>query len=66
MSAFRFIQVHKSTIKAGDTILHNEKLMTVCSKDIKNNSFFGLTIFGDSYNMGNKLVLKGILNGKSN
>ena len=62
MSAFRFIQVHKSIIKAGDTILHNEKLMTVCSKDIKNNSFFGLTICGDSYNMGNKLVLKVILN----
>jgi hypothetical protein len=63
MSAFSFIEVHKSTIKSGDIILHNDKLMTVCDKDMKSNSFFGLTIFGDSYNMGNKLVLKGVYNG---
>jgi len=47
---------HISTIKAGDTIIHNDKIYTVCKKDIITGGFFGITIFGDSYNAGSKLV----------
>jgi len=61
MSAFTFTEVHKSTIRPGDAVLHNEKLMTVCVNDIKRCEFMGLTIFGDSYMSGLKPVIKGIL-----
>ncbi|EAA6844921.1 hypothetical protein DRX19_29025 [Salmonella enterica subsp. enterica] len=44
--------VHISTISAGDTVLHQGKLRTVCRRDIKNSDFFGLMLFGDSYNLG--------------
>jgi hypothetical protein len=47
---------HISTIKAGDTILHNSIMKTVTNKDIHYNSFMGISIFGDSYHIGNKLV----------
>jgi len=61
MRAFIFSEVHKSTIRPGDTVLHNEKLMTVCVNDIKKCEFMGLTIFGDSYMSGLKPVMKRIL-----
>ena len=48
--------VHISTIKAGDTIIHNGKESTVCKKDIKIGGFMGKSIFGDSYQSGYKLV----------
>jgi len=51
-------QIHISRIIAGDTILHNGKDTTVCKKDIKNDGFNGITIFGDSYHLGNKLVTR--------
>lgn len=51
-------KVHIKKIKAGDTILHNDKLVTVCNKDIKQSNFLGRTIFGDSYSLGYKLVVK--------
>jgi hypothetical protein len=47
---------HISEIKSGDTILHNGEMRTVSGTDIKGNSFIGKTIFGDSYNLGNKQV----------
>ena len=43
---------HISRIRAGDTILHDNKSMTVCNKDIKHDSFMGITIFGDCYRLG--------------
>jgi hypothetical protein len=61
MSAFIFVEVHKSAIRNGDVILHNGKEMTVCGSDITNNDFMGVCIFGDSYHLGNKKVLKGVL-----
>lgn len=48
--------VHISTIKAGDTIIHNGKESTVCKKDITIGGFMGTSIFGDSYRSGTKLV----------
>ena len=48
--------VHISTIKAGDTIIHNGKESTVCKKDITIGGFMGTSVFGDSYRSGTKLV----------
>lgn len=50
-------KVHISTIRCGDTILHEGKIKTVCEKDIK-RGFCGITIFGDSYIDGLKPVIK--------
>jgi len=48
--------VHIDNIEAGDTIIHNGIIKTICQNDISENSFTGKTIFGDSYNIGNKKV----------
>lgn len=61
MSAFVFFEVDKSTIQHGDVILHNGKEMTVCSNNITRSSLMGICIFGDSYNLGYKKVLRGVL-----
>jgi len=50
-------KVHIKDIRAGDTILHDGALKTVCSSNIK-KSFVGVTIFGDSYHAGHKHVIK--------
>jgi hypothetical protein len=58
---YKIVEVHISTIKNGDTILHTDnKISTVCNSNIK-NGFCGITIFGDSYNLGTKLVKKIII-----
>ena len=46
---------HISEVRPGDTIVHMGVMRTVCKKDIR-RGFMGLTIFGDSYRMGNVLV----------
>ena len=51
-------EVHISEIKAGDVIRWNGKSSTVCVKDIKRNTFTGISIFGDSYHSGRKAVLR--------
>lgn len=50
--------VHISQISAGDTIEHYGKLTTVSENNIKRDSFLGITLFGDSYNLGTKPVNK--------
>ena len=56
----KIIEVHISTIKNGDTILHTDnKITTVCNNNIK-RGFCGITLFGDSYNMG-KISVKKII-----
>ncbi|HGB3909065.1 TPA: hypothetical protein ACIVLM_000327 [Salmonella enterica subsp. enterica serovar Birkenhead] len=50
--------VHISTVGAGDTVLHHGQLRTVGRKDIKRDSFFGLMLFCDSYNLGTLPVKK--------
>lgn len=50
--------VHISLISAGDTIVHNGKLTTVCANNIKKDSFMGTTLFGDSYKLGYQPVQK--------
>jgi hypothetical protein len=49
-------QVHISQIKSGDAILHNGKVRTVCNRTLKRSEFMGISLFGDSYNLGYKLV----------
>jgi len=56
------IKVHISQIKIGDVILHNGFERTVCNKIIKHCNFMGTTLWGDSYNLGYKLVTKVIIN----
>jgi hypothetical protein len=50
-------EVHISQVRSGDAIIHNGELVTVASNNIKHCAFMGTTIFGDSYNLGYKLVL---------
>ncbi len=45
-----------STIRAGDTIVHDGKLRTVCNNNIQYCSFMGITLFGDSYKSGHTKV----------
>lgn len=52
------VLVHISTIRPGDTIVHNGKPVTVCKNNIKRDQMMGVTVFGDSYLLGNKLVEK--------
>lgn len=51
-------QVHISTIKAGDTVMHNGQMKTVSGNNIKRCALFGTSIFGDSYKSGHKQVTK--------
>ena len=50
--------IHISEIKVGDTILRNGIATTVCRNNIGKDSLLGITLFGDSYNAGHKLVTK--------
>jgi len=49
---------HISSIVAGDTIIHNGEMKTVSGNNIKFDSCMGKTLFGDSYNLGHKKVIK--------
>ena len=48
--------VHISQIKSGDTVIHNGEIKTVSGTDLKSDKFMGTSLFGDTYNIGNKLV----------
>lgn len=50
--------IHISEIRGGDAILHNGEVKTVSNCDIKEDAFMGRTIFGDSYNLGYKKVIR--------
>lgn len=51
-------EVHISTIKVGDTILHNGEVKTVNKNYMGYSSFMGHSLFGDSYQLGTILVKK--------
>lgn len=57
MTEYTTMAVHISRIRAGDTIIHNGELRTVCDSNIK-SGFCGITIFGDSYRMATLPVQK--------
>ena len=61
LSKYKIVDVHISTIKSGDTILHtDDKITTICNNNIK-RGFCGITLFGDSYGSGSVLVKKIII-----
>jgi len=55
---YKTIGVHINNISAGDTIIHDDKMRTVCNNNMKYCSFMGKSIFGDSYMSGHKTVEK--------
>ena len=55
---YKLIETHISDIQPGDTVLHEGKVKTVTVSNIKRNSFMGTTLWGDSYHLGHKPVLK--------
>jgi tRNA(Ile)-lysidine synthase TilS/MesJ len=55
---------HKDDIKPGATILMDGVQKTVSAKDIKKDSFYGTTIFGDSFKNGQILVEEVIFKGE--
>jgi hypothetical protein len=59
---FGLKNVHIETITVGDTVLVDGMLKTVGKHDIKFNSFIGTSLFGDTYNLGTKPVLKACIN----
>jgi hypothetical protein len=61
LSKYKIVDVHISSIKSGDTILHTDnKITTVCNNNIK-SGFCGITLFGDSYRSGTIQVKKIII-----
>lgn len=52
MTNYNTVNTHINTIRAGDTVLHNGELRTVCNSDIKRGGFMGASLFGDSYRLG--------------
>lgn len=58
MKSYNIKKVHISEIKEGDTIKHNNKIVTVNKEYIKRDSFMGISLFGDSYKLGYQLVEK--------
>lgn len=55
---FNLIESHIRNIKIGDSILFDGVLKTVGRNNIKFCPLMGKTIFGDSFNLGYKKVLK--------
>lgn len=51
-------EVNISEIRAGDTVVHNGEIKTVCGNSLGNDPFMGVSLFGDSYHSGRKKVEK--------
>lgn len=61
--SYQVEKVHISQIKPGDTILHTDGLVrTVCRNNIHRDPFCGLSLFGDTYLLGIKPVIRFITN----
>ena len=58
---YHIVNTHISNIRAGDTVEHEGRLLTVHSKSLKKGDFWGDTLFGDSYRMGTAPVRKAII-----
>ena len=55
---------HIKDIKVGDVVLSHGVEKTVTAKDITEDSFMGRSLFGDSYCLGYRAVLKVVKNNK--
>ncbi|HWY34285.1 MAG TPA: hypothetical protein VNX68_06530 [Nitrosopumilaceae archaeon] len=58
MNNVKMNPVHISQVEVGDTVEYLGKLTTVNANHIKKDSFYGTTLFGDSYNLGTKTINK--------
>lgn len=57
--SYKIVHVHKDRIVAGNAIVCPDgKTHNVCQKDIGYSTFMGVSIFGDNYKCGYKLVPK--------
>lgn len=61
LSKYKIVEVHISTITHGDTILHLDGLIYTVGKNWIKKGFMGITLYGDSYNLGTILVKKIII-----
>jgi len=52
------VEMHISEIRPGDAILHKGAVRTVSNNDLRRSEFMGITIFGDSYRLGYKKVIR--------
>lgn len=53
------MEINKVNIKditVGDTVIHNGGIKTVCRRAFSYDGFVGVMLWGDSYNVGQKLV----------
>ena len=50
---YNVTKVSIKDITVGDTVIHNGNLKTVCRRAFSYDSFVGVMLWGDSYNMGN-------------
>jgi hypothetical protein len=58
MNNYDIKEVHISTIKWGDTVIHNGDMVTVGKNNIKHGGFLGSSLWGDSYKAGHTPVKK--------
>jgi len=58
IAQYKTEQVSISKIRIGDTVIHEDVVTTVGRENIKYCSFMGMTIFGDSYRSGHKLITR--------
>lgn len=49
--------IHISEVVPGMTIFHNGEIKTLCRCNIRRGGFFGVSIWGDSYDGGYKPVV---------
>ena len=61
MMKTEIIPTHIKQINIGDTVMVNGKIKTVSHTSFSGDGFMGLTLFGDSYHLGSKLVDKVII-----
>lgn len=56
---FDIVLTDRDDVRVGDQVLCKDgNIRTVCSKDIKWDSFMGTSIFGDTYVLGREKVKK--------
>lgn len=58
LAGFKRVNVHVSTIKHGDTIVCLDGLIRTIGRKNISKGFMGTSLYGDSYNLGTKLVTK--------
>lgn len=51
-------EIHISKVSPGDIVEHKGQIKTVSPGDLKYNDFMGHTLFGDSYAIGHKKVIR--------